>query len=354
MVVFPSEVLSQIVRYASPQDILTLCRTSKTLQRVAEAKLYECLTLHDAQTALEACQSLTAHDGLRGGYVRRFHFQLDSRRVVQRSTSLPYEFWQTVQSALTTMINLESILLHDPTYTNTWILNSPEIKFQLREAVLWLIWDVNVVTFLQSQNRLRMLHTMDSTEDGPPCSIAAGKLQSLEIFDGPLLVLAELIACPLTHVQVSLQEDTVPILPTVITDLGKVRRTLRSLNIVYLPEQLMLETLQLVSTSIFAQSLRHLGIIPLPIQQRHEVHRCLMRLHALDSIDVDVTYWEPRLTEPFQRTIAAELRIYCPSLSCVCFWISHHHFLWQCQDDEWTSTHFPNRFPSTELFWRNA
>ena len=79
-----------------------------------------------------------------------------------------------------------------------------------------------------------------------------------------MLVVAELLGCPLARVQMHLDDDTAPILPTVLADLAKIMKGLRSLSVIGLPADLLVEMLQLVSTAVFAPKLRYLGVLPLP------------------------------------------------------------------------------------------
>ncbi|GBE85459.1 hypothetical protein BKA93DRAFT_828851 [Sparassis latifolia] len=355
MTALPAELCNQIVHYSSQRDLFSLCLTSKALQRATEARIYECIFLRDMGVAYRACRAIVGRGGVRGAYVKRFWFSQDTRRLPPRTmVQLPPQFWQAVQDALTKMVNLDFLLLNDPANANTWVLSSPTYKFQLREASFQLPWDAEMVAFLQTQNRLRVLHTEDSFEDGPLPAITPGKLQSLQVYNGPVLVVAELMACPLTHLQIMLEEDTAVLLGTVVTDLGRSMKTLRSLNVAFMPEHYMLETLQLISTSVFAPTLRHLGILPIPYDDRSEVHRCLMRLPALHVLEVDVFNWEPQPVEVFQRMLASELRIYCPSLRYVSFWVGQHHLIWHCVDEEWTSCHFSPRHPQNETLWRTV
>lgn len=352
MAALPAEVCSQIVRYTTSKDLLTLCRTSRELQRAAESKLYENIVLHDANIAYQVCHALLAHDGCRGAYVKRFCFFQDTRRGPARPL-LP-RFWEAVQRALVAMVNLEYLFVYDPVIVNSWILDSPDIVFQLREANLGLPWNAHMVAFLETQNRLRSLHTEDSLEDGPLGSISANKLRTLQLFNGPLLVLVELLACPFTHVQITLDEETMPVMPTVISDLAKNKKGLRSLSILFIPDQVLLETLQLISMSVFTSTLRYLGTISYPVQKRHEIYRCLIRMPCLETIDLDVSFWDPQPVDVYQRMLAAELRTYCPSLQCVGFWVGQHHIIWFCQDEEWLSGQLTGRSPLNENLWRNA
>ena len=265
MVQLPPEVYSVIASYVNARDILRLARTTKALQRAAEPRIYEHVVLRDAQAAYLGCHSITMRDGLRAPYVKRFVLYQDPRRANSRNNfaAVSAQFWLIIQLALTMMVNLDALVFWDPAVSHSWILAHEQIKFQLREANLRLPWDAHVVAFLQRQDKLQTLSACDAADDGPLCPLPPRALGALEAFSGPVLVAAELLGCPLTRLQIVLDDDTAPILPTVVGDLGKIMRGLRSLSVVNMPGSLLLETVQLVSTSVFASTLRYLGVLPL-------------------------------------------------------------------------------------------
>ena len=271
MVQLPPEVYGVIASYVNTRDLLTLARTTKALQRAAEPRIYESVMFRDAQTAYHGCHALTLRDGLRALYVKRFVLYQDPRRASARNnlTAVPAQFWLTIQLALTLAVNLDTLVLWDPLAVHSWVLDHEQIRFQLREANLRLPWDAHLVAFLEKQDKLQALNACDGPGDdddgggGPLCPLPPTALGALESFSGPVLVVAELFGCPLTRVQIFLDDDTAPILPTVAGDLGRIMKGLRSLSVVNLPAGLLLETVQLVSTSVFASTIRYLGVLPL-------------------------------------------------------------------------------------------
>lgn len=265
MAPLPDEVCSGVIRYIHhPSDLLVLCFVCKAFNRVAEAKLYEDVILRDPEETYLACQSLNAGNGRLGAYVRRFWVVQDRRRVRDPQAPISRYIWEEVQLALKNMINLEILHIQDPTMDNSWIL-TPFPKFQLHNASIGFVWDQNVVAFLQTQSRLVSLHSLDSIEDGPPLSIPRGALPELESYNGPILIANELFGCPLVHLQLLLDEESAPLLLNVLSNLIGMRKLLRSINIVGLPEDLLVETLQLLSKASFTVTLRFLGLLPLPV-----------------------------------------------------------------------------------------
>ena len=79
-------------------------------------------------------------------------------------------------------------------------------------------------------------------------------------------MVAELLACPLTHLQIEVNSDTAAIVPTVMLDLGRIMKSLLSLQVTHLPETMSLEVFHIISTSVYAPTLYRLGALPYPVQ----------------------------------------------------------------------------------------
>ncbi|KAI0775609.1 hypothetical protein BD413DRAFT_279821 [Trametes elegans] len=357
MSLLPPELLSAIVSYASTQDILTLSHTSKALQRAAEPRLYENVVFNDAESTYFGCHAILVRGAFRAPYVKRIQVFQDPRRAVGRNNlaAAPPQFWMSFQHVLTKTVNLEYLFFHPPTMMNSWLLDHEDFRFQLREAQLRLPWDSHMVSFLQTQQKLLSLATVDAREDGPLYPLPPTALPVLEIFNGPALIVAELLGSPLKRLQMIADEETAPILPTIVADLSKIMKPLRTLSIVRLPEEFVLETFQLISAAVFAPRLRYLGVLPLPTAMRewHHLYRGLMRLTALTAVAVDVTHWEVPPIDHFQRAILLELRTYCPTLQHVVFWISSHRFHWFLRGEQWGMVRQSGQLQAQDTLWRS-
>ena len=90
--------------------------------------------------------------------------------------------------------------------------------------------------------------------------------------------------------------------------------------------------------------------------QRHDVHGCLMRFPSLEILHVDVSHWDPFPHDPFQRMLAMELLMFCPTLRTITFWVRQYCSLWWYEDDvrEWTQMHAMARSPNSESMWRTV
>ncbi|KAI0738837.1 hypothetical protein C8Q80DRAFT_1222163 [Daedaleopsis nitida] len=373
MAELPVEILSMIASYLAPPDLLPLARTSRACQRAAESRLYESVVFRDASAAFFGCHTLTVRRAFRAPYVRRFILYQDPRRLHPRMSlaAVPPQFWTTLQAALRVMVNLDYMVFHDPDVAHAWILptrpaideEDGEALFQLSEANVRLPWDAALVAFLADQRALRVLVLGSDADlrgsdsgDGPLCPLPPRALPALEVFSGPLLVVAELLGCPLTRLQIAIDQDTAALLPTVLAELARTVPTLRKLHIVGVPETVSLETLEIAARGVFAPGLRTLGVLQISFHDLPAVHRVLMKLPALEMIELDVSRWDPHPHETFQRMIALDLRIYCPTLRQAVFWLGNHRFLWWARDGEgrdWAFVHQPGRAPVHDNMWRS-
>ncbi|KAH7927644.1 hypothetical protein BV22DRAFT_260734 [Leucogyrophana mollusca] len=346
------EICTRLVHWTRRHDLPTLCRTSKSLQREAEIKLYETIMCGNIHATYRACESIVGQGRL-GSYVRFFYIYQDQRR--NQREPFPYRFWQMVQIALSKMRSLESLLINDPVYYNTWVLgDTPRIPFQLREARLRFAWDLHLVKFLESQNELRSLFIIDGPEDENALQLEAGSLPQLRILDGPLSTATALVSglCPLTHVQIALDKDSR--LLAFVPRLYAVASSLRALNILNMPEEVTLEALEVVSS--MCPNLHHFGILPLPVPSSrcHRFHRALMVMYKLRTLELDIARWSPQPTGALQRALTTELRVYRPSLECVCFWIGANRTLWVLDGDRWDFQSETGQHPQLDALWRNA
>jgi len=125
------------------------------------------------------------------------------------------------------------LFLCDKSYSNGWVLDNPAIQFKLKEAKLWLVWNASLTRFLERQTLLQTLHFVDTLEDITH-TLSPGALPDLRVFDGAFMVALQLLSCPLHHLQVVIDTDPdhVP-----LQRLGSLRKTLRSLNLLEVPEE---------------------------------------------------------------------------------------------------------------------
>jgi hypothetical protein len=191
-----------------------------------------------------------------GPYVREFYIYQEERRF--RNIALHLQFWQVVQAAMNQMCHLEKLYIHDPAGQNTFILDPAHLNFQLDDAQLRMNWDDRMVAFLTDQrclDRLTILRGPDNFEH----PLGPDVLPDLKQFVGAITVAIQLLACPLTHLQVYADENSSVPLLSFIPRLVKTA-TLRSLSIIHLPEAIALDALHLISAA--CPKLCYVGILP--------------------------------------------------------------------------------------------
>lgn len=242
------------------RDLLSLNLTCKTFQREAEIRLYSCLNLSHPEITLSACDSLISNERL-ALHVRIFVYN----EIVDNDRARPgVQFWSQIQRALVQMVNLETLILSDLSFSNSWIFGTPNIQFRLREARLRFAWDAFVIQFFESQTNLRSIYFHDSVdrEDVIP-QITPQALPNLQLFDGSMLIGFQLLPfSPLSHLQlvVDCEHDSVL---EILSNFGILRKTLRGLNLLDLPEEITPRVLDIISRGI--PEIRHLGLLPYPV-----------------------------------------------------------------------------------------
>ncbi|KAG1739450.1 uncharacterized protein EDB91DRAFT_1053866 [Suillus paluster] len=330
----PPEACHRIVHWTRRCDLTALCLTCKSLQKDAEIKLYEIIMSGDISVTFRACESIISQERL-GPYVRSFYVYQNSRRT---QTELPPRFWHMVQKALSKMRCLDMLYIDDPARANTWVLSDiPKIPFQLREANFRLPWNQHLVKFLESQNKLRQFQISGGLDEDAP-QFEAGSLPELCTFDGQLPLATQLLSlpCGVHHLRIPLDRDTNKKLLDFIPHLAVLSPTLRSLNVIHVPEELSVETIKLISS--VCPDLHYLGIIPLPMTFPHRsvIHDALLAMHNLRDLEVDVSRWSPLPnTSSLQRMLTTELHIYCPSIEHIILRTGTNRTLWYFDGNEW-------------------
>ncbi|KAF5374182.1 hypothetical protein D9615_008866 [Tricholomella constricta] len=334
--------LGPVTRRGVPGHLAALCRTCKAFQREAEVKLYDSLFFSDPARAHLACRTVSQNERL-ALLVRTFWFSYESRRP-----ALPRQFWMGVQNALNQMSNLENLSIFDNTLANSWILDPTHIKFQLHDAKLRFTWDATLIQFLESQPKLQKLQTIDRSVDTDRLPLSPGSLLALNSFDGTLMVGMHMLSSPLTHLQMLLENEVLPQFMSLLPRLWNVHKTLRALSLLELPEELVPDTLSILSST--CPNLVHIGLFPLPPINRHDIHHSLMYMHHLKSIQLDIAAWSPQPNLAAQRALAAELMVFCPSIRHVVFWINSTRFRWHYVH-EWLHHVDVQQHPQIDSTW---
>ncbi|KAL5519741.1 hypothetical protein ACEPAG_1401 [Sanghuangporus baumii] len=330
----PPAVASRIARYSNQHTLATLTRTTRTLQEAAEKLLYDYVELFPHPSVFPLLETLARCPRV-ARYVRSYvlttnppyRITADLQRTMETVVCLR-EFWERVGASLAHLAELDLLILVDPTIAQSWILERAGRLLRAAEAQLAMAWDEHVAEFLRMQDRLRCLTITEVAENVPIMVLPRDSLPCLFQFEGPLMIVDLLLHCPITHLKFPVDtEDAVSLLPLVLSELNQLKK-LRSLSITMLPADMVLQSMEIISTS--CPNLQYLSHIPLPMD--HKSHMTLLssltRLPHLRVLEVDIQDWTPPLTPPFQRAAAASLRMVLPKLRYIFFWGRYERTLW--------------------------
>lgn len=341
----PLEILTRIVSLVygpNRQDVLALCLACKAMQVFAEPLLFEQINVPIPLACLAVCKTLAENPRL-ALHVRRFVFAADSRHT--RRPSPPGEaLWSAIQSALEKMTQLNFLLLSDTTFSHSWVFGSPTLPTRLRELRIRVAWDAHTVSFVSRQKDLRFLQVYDAIDDAGSVQhrFVAIQLPALETFDGTLSIGVQFTICHILRMQLTIDCESQSAL-ALLARFAPLHGSLRALSLLDVSEEMTLPIFELLLRIL--PDLHHIGILPYPVTtvskdvpplqiwnthlscslQRHRLHRCLMHMHHLHSVEVDISRWPggPGSSTPaVQRLLADELRVYCPSLRLIVFWLS--------------------------------
>ncbi|KAI5121344.1 hypothetical protein M0805_000652 [Coniferiporia weirii] len=344
--VVPPEVARRIVSLIENRQTLTvMARTTRTLQNAAEKRIYEFVEMIHHPLFLGLCEVLATCPRI-AAHVRSFilsppgpaHFRMLERDrlqyEIQRTVESP-EYWNIVHKALANLQSLDCLCICDPTLEYSWVL-VPTEDWALRaaDARLYLPWDENVVAFLETQDRLRTLFVADVAENVPLAPLSGSALPNLTHFEGPLMLVDQLLHCPITHLKFPIDsEDALSLLPLVLPELSRFKK-LKSLSIATIPHEMLLSSV--AALSLACPRLKYLSHIPLPMEHktRLKLLQHLSRFSDLDIVEIDIAHWNPPLLGPSQRIFAVELRMIIPSLKFIFFWNRHDRWMWIWSPEE--------------------
>lgn len=261
----PVEVLDRVAQFSRRQELLVLSRVCRQLQPLAESRLYEELSLREPVIAARVCAALASRNFVRAPYVRRFWLWQDSRFCQRGPWHAP--FLHLVQDVLIKMDNLENLYFYDDVCSNTWIFDVP-LPFKLRDAWLHLHWDDRLVAFLETQDRLRYLSIQTSVDDEegmPHRAPRPGSLPALETLEAPMHVAFDLLPFELKQLGFIIDDENAPLFSSFVEALATINKTIRSLHVVAVPEFLVADTLRMLGASSLSTTLRHLGVLSLPL-----------------------------------------------------------------------------------------
>ncbi|KAJ8519342.1 hypothetical protein ONZ45_g3727 [Pleurotus djamor] len=282
-------------------------------------------------------------------------------RQTSRTLSVNYDHWLAITRVLKQTPNLETVLLADPTFENTWVFKEfGQPPFQARTVKVQFDWDENLVEFLATQRELKVLETSCPDpyrhlypHDGDEVSgsrsptpqmlhlptIPVGSdvqfLPVLEKLETQLHIAQQILAPfpgrthfpPLKCLQINRLGMAEVSLLSFLPNLRWVHKTIRSLQ-VELPEAIVWQCMDIITQT--TPNIQCIGILALPSTRLHLLTGSLLRLPHLVALEVDVTSWGPHPPQPpAQRALASLFRTFAPTLRTVGFWVNGKRWTWR-------------------------
>ena len=321
---------------------------------------------------------------------------------------LGHAFWVAVHSALGTMKGLEYLVLYDASFANSWVLDAVGAEgggaeeeeekglsgCGVIETKLRFRWDEHVVKFLERQKKLAMVqvqapeygvamqqslhHSQGRLGGLLELPLATGSLPVLRIFDGTLGAGLEVVraGAPVTNLQVVVNREAMDAgdevdscegLEEDVRMFAKVGKTLKSLNLIDVPEEMVGKVVSVLAA--VCPGLVYLGLLPLPVLnvsfffviihvlllsyifQRQQLTYALMSLRSLRHVHLDISKWLPHPHTGAQRALAAEMKVYCPSIRHVSFWYHSTRFRWHYSQEQWNPQVDNHQHPQLDQTW---
>ena len=303
-------ICRQIVEHiGSRSDVCSLCRVSKSFQRVAERALYNTLYMHQVGSTILLCDILTHQPRLSALveaitiYYEDGVYDQDGVEVATKSeatqTPLSDSYWQSLASALRSTHRLFYLNIHIASSENlsaAWILT--DCTFQLRSFHCDLKWDPALISFLNGQQRLTDLCIVDysdlestpTTERQPSHThhINPSSLPHLSTLECTFTEAAAALVPgrPVTRLKTCFSSASIPAkrveLSSLVSKLSLSTRPLRTLDIAdsSYTETFSMEMLRGIALQLPAvEELRYLSTLVLPIAGR-QVRIIPLRSHV--------------------------------------------------------------------------
>ena len=352
-----------ILKYVeSRADIATLCRVSQGFRRVAERALYNTLFIRNDEGTMLLCKTLTASPRL-AVHVDALTVYLldeddsdddDDSDTQEQSPPTSTIDWVAVAGALqrTTRLRYFNVHIGSCTTSTAWVLGG--CTFQLQKFHCDFTWDSKLVAFLDTQMELEDLYIVDyqdfknSTSQASLSARAFHKLSMLECtFSEAAMALVP--GRPITHLKTCFSRtETIAKLEEMCDLLLKVALSTRALRSIDIADASYTDTFSseflsaIVSMGSAVAELQHLGTLVLPVEgrkvssfpfrrlrteyrpswllQRLQFYGQLRRLPNIQSVELEVTGWNPPPSTPAAlKALASEMRLYKPSVVRIIF-----------------------------------
>ncbi|KAF8959172.1 hypothetical protein BDZ97DRAFT_1906272 [Flammula alnicola] len=336
----------------SRADIATLCGVSKGFRHVAERALYNTLFMRNDEETTILCNTLansprlSAHVDALTIFLSEDDNTSDSEDEEDGDDEPPKPpdmDWLPVARALGETTRLRYLNVHinnGSTTTVAWVLDKS--TFQLRKFHCDFDWDHHLAAFLDRQTEVEDLYILDYRDhedaDTPaveplprPLRLGSQSIPKLSTLECTFSEAAMAIVPgrPVTHLKTCFSRTDMSAKREEMYDLlSKLRLSTRPLRSLDLADSSYTDTFStkllaaIANTRSLMTELRHLGTLVLPIdgRERLQFYGLLMRFPKIQSVEFEVTEWDPPPSSPAAlRALAGELRLYNPSVIRVVF-----------------------------------
>ncbi|KAK0438567.1 hypothetical protein EV421DRAFT_1906497 [Armillaria borealis] len=336
-----SEICQEIIRYINsrrrgyPKDLLALCQTNKAWQRESEKALYHSVRVDSLSRLKQFCTTIISHPRL-AELVIAFSLASQFIRYTPPSAAYLAELWKSFHGALQKLPNLLSLSIAEQYAVPSWVFSSEDSEdclfpFSLNSLTMYGVpYNSQTAEFICSQEELQRLHyyadptaedVKHAHEPGTPSLYAGISLEELRELSGNITIVHDILCAPcqppITRLVMGTDEEW-PNLLQVLPKISQVRKTLRNLAVTRIPHDpaVVDQFLQIIAAT--CPDILTLGVIPLPWLDRSALHRALMQMRKLTSIELilhgGLKGWNPIPQSMMTKAFASELKMYCPSL----------------------------------------
>ncbi|KAK0222235.1 hypothetical protein IW262DRAFT_969434 [Armillaria fumosa] len=336
-----SEICQEIIRYINsrrrgyPKDLLALCQTNKAWQRESEKALYHSVRVDSLSRLKQFCTTIISHPRL-AELVIAFYLASQFTRYTPPSAAYLAELWKSFRGALQRLPNLLSLSIAEQYAVPSWVFSSEDSEhilfpFSLNSLTMYGVpYNSQTAKFVCSQEELQRLHyyadptaedVKHAHEPGTPCLYAGIALEELRELSGNVTIVHDILCAPcqlpITRLVMGTDEEWPSVLQ-VLPKLSQVRKTLRNLAVTRIPQDAAVVDQILQIIAAVCPDILTLGVIPLPCLDRSALHRALMQMRKLTSIELVLhggqKGWNPIPQSMMTKAFASELKMYCPSL----------------------------------------
>jgi hypothetical protein len=79
-----------------------------------------------------------------------------------------------------------------------------------------------------------------------------------------------------------------------------------------------------------------------------------MRMHNVRVMELEISKWDPSPLPPLHNILTTELRIYCPTVEFIAFWVGMNRFCWILEENTWAYQPETGQSARFEPIWKTV